>query len=220
MKNIFSWFVLCILLVQFRLDAQVRETKMAMSLGVQNGLSIYMNNAEEKLLDKVWKKYVKDYGKLERNKKAQEEYLRGAVIKTINGSGPLDVYIITENNQATVFFDLGTGFINSQGQSEAYKAAEEFVQEFAYEVEREQLRIKLEEEQDKLKKLNKKMGNLVEDNKDYHKDIEEALERIKKREGEIKENEKEQANAKIEIETQSRKVTEMQTQLSLIGKKK
>ena len=64
------------------------------------------------------------------------------------------------------------------------------------------------------------MSNLLDDNKDYHKDIEDALERIKKRESEIKENEKDQANTQLEIDNQAKRLTEIQTRLSLIGKKR
>ena len=129
MKKLFYLIAACTFLSQSVIQAQVHETKLSMSLGVQNGFRITLNNADEKFIDKVWKNYVKDFGKLEKNKKAKEEYMRAATIKSINGSNPMDVYIITEDNEATVFFDLGNGFINSQDYSEAYKGAEEFVQE-------------------------------------------------------------------------------------------
>ena len=214
-------FVICFffsLLIHVFSFAQPRENKLQMSLGIQNGLSVTIPDADEDLIDKVWKKYTKGYGKLARNKKAKEEYIEGAVIQSIHGSNAMDVYVSTEDNSITAFFDLKNGFLNSENNPMEFKGASEFMQEFSYEVQREKTRMDLEEEQDKLKKLNKKMGDLLSDNKSYHKDIDEANARIKKAEANIISNEKNQDLTKSEIANQTKAVEAVQQKLSKIGK--
>lgn len=201
------------------INAQVRESKLSMSLGVQNGLSVSIPDAEEKLIDKVWKEYFKPYGKVKKNKKAKEEFSMDAVVHTIFGSNKMDVYIQTENNSANVFFDLKTGFLSSEAYPREFDGAKVFVQEFAYEVEREKTRELLKEEEKKLDKLKDKMEDLVKDNAKYHKDIEEAKEKIKQREADIITNNRDQLSAKSDIENQTGKVQEVQNKLNNIGKK-
>ncbi|MGB5025661.1 MAG: hypothetical protein WBO44_09940, partial [Saprospiraceae bacterium] len=94
MKQIVICFFFSLLIHVFSF-AQPRENKLQMSLGIQNGLSVTIPDADEDLIDKVWKKYTKGYGKLARNKKAKEEYIEGAVIQSIHGSNAMDVYVST-----------------------------------------------------------------------------------------------------------------------------
>jgi len=198
--------------------AQVRENNLQMSLGIQNGLSITIPDADEDLIDKVWKKYTKDFGKLARNKKAKEEYINDAVIQSINGSNAMDIYVSSEDNGLTAFFDLKNGFLSSAANPKEYKGASEFMQEFSYEVQREKTRMELEDEQDKLKKLDKKMRDLLSDNKSYYKDIDEANAKIKKAEANIITNEKNQDLTRSEIANQTKAVEAVQQKLSKIGK--
>lgn len=216
------YFILAILLTtgySLVTNAQIRESKYSMSLGVQNGLSVSIPDAEEKLIDNVWKDYFKPYGKVKRNKKAKEEFSMDAVVHTIFGSNKMDVYIQTENNNAIVFFDLKTGFLSSEAYPREFDGAKIFVQEFAYEVEREKTRELLKEEEKKLDKLKDKLEDLVKDNSKYHKDIEDAKEKIKEREADIINNNRDQQSAKSDIENQTGKVQAVQNKLNSIGKK-
>jgi hypothetical protein len=199
---------------------QVNETKLQMSLGMQNGLRISIPEAKEDLIDKVWKKYTKDYGKLVKNKKAKEEMIEGANIPNISKGNPMDVYAMTEDYSISVFFDLRSGFLNSTDHPDAYAGASAFLQEFAYEVEREMTREELEKEQSRLKKLNQNMGDLLKDHKRYHQDIEEAKAKIKRAEDNIVTNEKDQKQTQSEIEGQTKVVARVQEKLNKIGKSK
>ncbi|MBK8450631.1 MAG: hypothetical protein WBO31_00520 [Saprospiraceae bacterium] len=208
----------CCLLSQLTALGQARENKLQMSLGVQNGISITIPDADEKLIDKVWKHYTKDYGKLNRNRKADEDFINNATIKSIHGENSFDLYVITEDNSLTAFFDLKNGFLNSTDYPKEFAGAKEFIQEFSFEVQREKTRSELEDEQDKLKKLNKKMANLLQDNKNYHDDIENAKAKIKKAEANIITNDKDQDITKSEISNQTKMVESVQNKLNKIGK--
>ena len=200
------------------LSAQTQEVKQQMSLGIQNGISVNIPDADAKFIDKIWKKYTKDYGKLSKNKKAEEEYIEAAVIQTINGKSPMNIYTTTEKNQIVAFFDDGTGFLNSTDYAKEFQSASEFMKEFGNEVTRELIRIELEKEEDILKKNNKEYEKLKKDNIDLHKDIENYKQKIKKAEADIVTNDKDQERSKAAIEAQTKIVETVQTKLNNVGK--
>lgn len=198
--------------------SQIEESKQSMSLGVQNGLTVSIPEAKEDFIEDVLKKYVKDCGKLKKNKKAGEHFIVSANIPMLNSGGPLDLYVQITDYRTTMFFDLKSAFLNSKDHPDLYAKAKDFVQEFSYETQREMTREMVEKESDKLKKLNKKLKDLVSDNAGYHKDIEEARAKIKKREEEIIQNNKDQEAAKAQIETQTKALELVQKKLQAIGK--
>lgn len=200
------------------LSAQTQEVKQQMSLGIQNGISVNIPDADAKFIDKIWKKYTKDYGKLSKNKKAEEEYIEAAVIQTINGKSPMNIYTTTEKNQIVAFFDNGTGFLNSKDYAKEFQSASEFMKEFGNEVTRELIRIELEKEEDILKKNNKEYEKLKKENIDLHKDIENYKQKIKKAEADIVTNDKDQERSKAAIEAQTKIVETVQTKLNNVGK--
>ena len=200
--------------------AQVSEMARQMSLGVHNGFRVAIPGASPKLIGQVWKKYTKEYGKLKKNKKADEEYIEAAVIKSIFGSNPMDIYTSIEEGYITAFFDLKTGFLSSSSQPGESMAAKNFMQEFGYEVQREQTRQELSDQEDTLKKAEKNLDKLKKDHQGYHKDIDDAKERIKKAEANIVTNEKDQEQARQDIDTQKKKVEEVRIKLDNIGKSK
>ncbi|HRH99542.1 MAG TPA: hypothetical protein PK006_00700 [Saprospiraceae bacterium] len=198
--------------------SQSVESKRQMSLGIQTGYSISIPNTEAKFIEKVWKKFTKDFGKLTKNKKADEEFIEGATVKTIS-SNPMDIYTIIEENSITAFFDIKNGFINSTDYPKESKQAQEFITEFLYEVQREATKLELEKEQDALKKLNKNLDKLHKDLEDYKKDIEVAKDKIKKAELNIVQNGKDTEKTKSDIENQTKLVGEVTKKLESIGKK-
>lgn len=200
--------------------AQVSEISRQMSLGVHNGFRVAIPGASPKMISQVWKKYTRDYGKLKKNKKADEEYIEAAVIKSIYGANPMDIYTSVEEGYLTAFFDLKTGFLSSSSQPGEAAAAKNFMQEFGFEVQREQTRQELNDQEDALKKAEKYLDKLKKDHQTYHRDIEDAKERIKKAEANITTNEKDQDQTRKDIDTQKKKVEEVRIKLDNIGKSK
>ncbi len=198
--------------------AQVQEIKSNMSLGTQTGFSVDIENADQDLIEDVLEKYVKEYGKLKKNKKAKEHFILNANMPLINGTDPLDLYIIIADKNAVFYFDLKTAFLNSKDQASVSQKATDFVQNFAYEVQREFTRKILDTENNKLKKLNNKLEDLKDDNTKYHKDIEEAKAKIKKREDDIQKNIKDQELAQKDIELQTKAVDDVRKKLQAIGR--
>ncbi len=199
--------------------AQSSEVNQSMSLGIQTGVHLSIAGADEKLIEKEWKKYTKEFGKLERNKKADEYFLSNVTIHSIR-SESMDVYSKIRDNSIITFFDLKNGFLNSKDQTKEFPNALQFMTEFGYEVQREMIRQELDDENDKLKKSMRGMDKLKKDNVSYHQDIEEAKAKIKKAENNIEANEKEQVKAKAEIEAQVKVVEQVQKKLDSVGKSK
>jgi len=200
--------------------AQVSEVSRQMSLGVQSGIKVTIPEAPSKMIEKVWKRYTKDYGKLAKNKKADELYINGAVIKTIFSTNPMDIYSLILDSEIVAFFDLQSGFLNSNKYPNEFEQAKIFMTEFGFEVQREMVRQELDKEAELLKKINKNLEKLKKDNIAYHKDIEEAKLKIKKAEENIVNNEKDQVRTKADVETQTKIVGEVQKKLDNIGKSK
>jgi hypothetical protein len=217
MKNIVLLF-LSVVLIGTSAFAQVRENKIQMSLGLQNGLYVSIPDVESKVIQKQWKNYTKNYGKLVKNKNADEQILESVTIPSINADNKMDIYAIFENNGLTAFFDLKTAFLNSTDHPKEFAGAKDFMQQFSYTVQREIVKEELEDAQDLLKKYTRKMADLVKDNKGYHEDIEDAKAKIKKAENNIIGNEKDQEQMKAQISGQTKTVDAIQAKLNKIGK--
>ncbi|NOT36822.1 MAG: hypothetical protein HOP11_05550 [Saprospiraceae bacterium] len=213
-----KYLILVSLLVQ-TLVAQSVEVKQAMSLGTQSGIKIEIGNTKAEFIEKVWKKFTKDFGKNKENKKAGEFYIVDASVKSIRPEA-LDIYASIMDNSIIVFFDLKNGFLSSESHPKEFESARNLVAEFGFEVEREIIRDELEEESDKLNKSRKHMEKLKRDNNSYRKDIEEAKAKIKKAESNIDSNEKEQVKADTEIKAQTAIVEKVQEKLDKVGKSK
>jgi hypothetical protein len=217
MKTLFA-ILLVSLISNTGAFSQVRENKLQMSLGLQNALTVTIPDVEAKVIEKMWKNYTRNYGKITKNKKADEQMLEAVAIPTIYGDNKMDIYFIIENYALTAFFDLKTIFLNSTDNPKEYAGAKDFLQQFSFTVQRDLAKEDLEKEQDLLKKLNKKMADLIKDNKNYHEDIDDARAKIKKAENNIISNEKDQESMKAQISTQSRAVESVQSRLNKIGK--
>ena len=148
------------------LSAQTSEVNQSMSLGTQNGIKVSIENTDAKYIEKVWKKFSKDFGKVKENKKAGEYYITDASVKSIRPEA-LDLYASAMDNQIIVFFDLKNSFLNSKDNPSEYSAAQKMVQEFGYEVQREKIREELEEETSKLNKSQKGFDKLKKENLGY-----------------------------------------------------
>jgi predicted RNase H-like nuclease (RuvC/YqgF family) len=199
--------------------AQVSEKTMTMSLGTQNGMIVSIPGADEDLIEDMWKDYVKEFGKVKRNRKTKEYFGDDIQISSISGAGTMDIYSKTEDGQLIVFFDMGNGFLSKATHKEAYKAAEVFLTEFKHEVTRDMIREELKDEEKDLSKLERELDGLKRDNDNYHDIIEKARERIAQAEADIEQNLKDQKDAEKKIEDQSKVVEEVKTKLENVGKK-
>jgi hypothetical protein len=198
---------------------QVVEKKRTMSLGTQNALIVSLPNADNKLIEKMWKSYIGEHGTVKRNRKTKEYYADDIRIPSVSGAASMDVYAWGEDGQLVVFFDMGDAFLSSETHSKTYENAELYLIEFGYDVKRYQIGEELEDEERALKNLERDLDRLGKLNDGYHDDIERAKQRIAEAETDIEQNLIDQENKKEEINNQEGVIEETQKRLEDVGKK-
>ncbi len=203
------------------LSAQITESEKSMSQGVKNALTLEIPDVSEKFVEKVWKKYIKDFegkNKTKRDKKADEWMTDDAEIVSIGAANTVDVFArISENGNdvyLTMWTDLGGAFVSSTTHPAQYTEAEKFLMRFALLVAKESTELELEAEEKRMKKMEAELKKLERDNDRYHREIETAKERIAKAEANIEENVKAQEDSRTQIELQTEKIKEVQKRLS------
>lgn len=220
MINWISPLVAVLMFFHTGLEAQVViEKTRTMSLGTQNALIVDIPDADDRLIIKKWKDYIGEYGKVKRDRKADEYYALEVKIPSISGAGTLDVYGWARDGQMITFFNTGNGFISSETHPTDYRNAVLFLTEFSYTIERHIVNEELEEQQDELDDLVKDLEKLERLNEDYKDNIEKAKEAIARAEDNIEQNIADQARKRKEIEKQEEVLEEVRSRLGNVGKK-
>ncbi len=191
-----------ILMVAFAISftqAQIEEGVRSMSQGSHNSLSIDIPEADSKTAKKVWMKYIKSTtkkGKTKSEKKTNMIFTDDAELRTIGGANTVDIYLnltdVGSNVNATVWFDLGGAYLNSEMHGDKYNEGEKFLMRFAIEVAIEMTKQELKAEEKKGKELAKELASLQKKKEGYHKDIEDAENKIREAKSNIEQNVKEQ----------------------------
>jgi len=212
--------VLMGLVVSLYLSAQIVEKQMVMSAGEQSGLEADLP-VDGKTAEKIWKDYIKPFGKPDWDRRNKEHVLFDVHISSIT-SGPLTVVAKFNNygnqTKGAFWFKSGEAFLSADGEVEQIRSAGEFIKEYIYEAERHAIREELKMQDKGLQKLGKEMSKLQKQNQNLHKDIEKAKAQIAKKEREIEENLKSQEDKKLAIETQKEKMQKTSAKLTNVGK--
>ena len=222
MKKLKNLLFLSLLFFFGSLQAQVSEKEVTMSLGNQNAMIIELKESDRKIAENVWKEFIKEYGKVKKNKKANEFYMEQTNIPAVSGNSAVDVYTRFEEGadmvKAHFWFDTGGSFLSSDNDSDGYQGANTLLTEYGYAVQKHIIGKELETEQKKLKGFQKDMDKLVKENKSLHKEIKDAQEKIRKAEINIEKNVVAQENKTTEIESQAEKVKAVEEKLNNVGK--
>jgi len=102
------------------------------------------------------------------------------------------------NNGASIstYFDTGENYLTSVSNPEGHKLIEKLMYDFGIQERKYAIGQEIEDEEKALKKLEKDIKNLKEDNEKYHKTIEKVKQ-------EIVNNEQDQVEKNAEISNQS-----------------
>lgn len=218
MKNLIFLFLL--FLLPNAMQAQITEEMRSMVKGMNNALVLELPETESRAVKKWWNSYMKDYGARTKKVKGGNEYLSAAAeISSISSSSDINVYSllseIGDMTTNTVWFELGDekGFVSSDLDNSQYIEAEKFLMRFALYVTKEKIKIELNEEEKEMKQLTNELGKLERDNQNYHREIEQAKERIKRAEANIVTNLENQEKAKADIENQQEVLEEVKKRL-------
>lgn len=223
MKPILTLMMMAACFVGQMFGQDAMERKTSMSLGPQNAFYIEIPGANEKLAEKTFYEFVKEYGKMKENKKAKEHFLMATKVPVINGTSPIDVYAKFEEgkNMATTYLwvDLGGAFVNSSDNPSQATAVRQFLYDYFIAVRKKVVTEELKKEEDTFKDLEKDLRKLKDKNDDYHKDIEKAKQKIAEAEKNIEKNVVDQENKVKEIDTQKVVVDKVIEKLNNLGKK-
>ena len=207
-----------ILFLSVSLIAQIQEAERSMSVGVHNALILELPNVTNKLAEKQWKKYAKEYGKTKYQRKHDEFFTNNADIPSINGDNGLDLYArVSEEGDKKyllVWFDLGGAYLSSAGDVDKFKNAEKLLLEFGLQIAKEKIRLDLKDAEKELKKKENHLQKLEKNKKSYEREIEIAKAKIVKSEEKIEQNIKDQETANLEIVEQKELVQETKDRLS------
>ncbi len=208
MKNLLLLLFFAFFAQYAPLNAQIAEQEKTMSQGLHNALVLELPDCQDKFVDKLWKKYLKDYkgGKTKKVKKEPELFTDDVQIPAIGGANTVDLYTRIRENGDDVFLslwvDLGGAYLNSAEHPDRYLEGEKLLMRFALEVTKEKIKIEIKNEEDKLKDFERTLKKLERANDNYHRDIEQAKEKIKKAEDNIEKNVQEQDSTRKQIEDQ------------------
>ena len=171
-------------IVNVNKKAAIYESDESMSKGIQNAIIVELPCKNEKLVEGVWKGFMKDYkGKTKKSKGGQNEFTTtGAEMVGISGVNSLDIYSNAGmgdngNIEMRVWFDMGDEYLESN-RTNQYEEAERMLQKFAHEVKIENTKVELKSAEKKLKGLEGDLKSLVRQNEGYYKEIENYEKKI------------------------------------------
>ncbi len=203
--------------------SKVYESEENMVNGTNNALIVILEVTSEKLVEKTWKDFMKDYGgKTKGVRGGKEDVTTGASIVGIGGVNTLTIYSRTTINmdgyvELLTWYDLGDEYLDGS-RKQQYREAEDMLLKFAHEVKVENTKNELDDAEKRLKSYKNDMDKLQRQNNGYHKDIEDAEKKIEQAKENIVKNEEQQADATQKIDLQSQLVEEIKRRLSEMKK--
>jgi hypothetical protein len=205
MKNVIP-LLLFSYLIPFYSNAQVLEETRVMSVGSKPALTIVHQGADTKFVDSEWREFMKPYGRVAKVKQSKETMAQEVQILDIGGVNNLNIYNLNETTgdgvKSIVWFDLGSGFVNSTGYPKEYVASVKLLKDFAQKVKVDLITNDLETQQKQLSKFENNLGKLQREQDNLHKIIEDSKKRIAQAESDIEQNIKDQDAAQKEIDGQ------------------
>ena len=214
--------LLIVFLLFINLNAQdkieIEEKKMKMSQGVQNGLSIFIPAADQKLTEKLWKKKMKDLKS--KTSKVNDDLLSSGIDMYNISDNSINIYIHCKNAikgiQFNIFFDMGESYLTSYLHEDSYKSAEKFCYNFALSTAKAALKAKYEEENKSFKKISDELEYLKTSNKRMNNNIDKWTQNINKTREDIKKNLEDQEVKKSALNDQEFKLNKAQERLNNI----
>jgi hypothetical protein len=214
-------FLTLLLLAGARLTAQISDQKLSMSRGYQDALVMELPGADDKLVEDLWEDWLKDNYRVKtsRTPKTRTGELSSLNfgIPGINAGGKVDMYSMIEEvsngSELTVWIATPAGYVSPELDAQQYQQAEELLQSFAQTVDREQIGMEIENQEELLEDLEKELERLQKDKSKAEKEIADARELIIEKETKIEQNTVDQESKQREIEAQIQVVEDTKRRL-------
>jgi hypothetical protein len=193
-------------------EVKISEESEAFSVGSKNAIVVTIPHGKADIVEKELRNELKDWGGKYSSAKGEYKMMQGK-LKAL-GSKPFDAYakIIVSGDvvKVAVGIDLGGAFLSSREHGAQYTAMCAKLKEFAIKASNECVDEELKAEQKILSTHNKQQKSLEKEKESLLTSIEDYKKRILEAEKKIEENIKLQETQKGLIETQGKKVAEVE----------
>lgn len=193
------------------MHGQIIETEKAMNTGVNNALVLEIPNADDKIVEKVWKNYAKSFDAKVKKVKKSEDYITGSPkIAGFSQAGLSNIFVRFEqkgdNVQFMSWFEMRDQYLNSYSHPEEFDEAQKLLLNFGLEVAKEYTMMELGEEEKEMKTMHNQMKRLVKEKENYEKSILDFQQKIIDAEANIANNIIEQERMQTNMESQSESI--------------
>lgn len=183
--------VTCVLMFLSVQAQDVTESRQSMSLGNYPSFSMTVRNMDAKVVEDVWKEYLKDLRGASPKKKKSEYFVDDAKMRDLSDN-TVDVFSTVESagqdTRIVVWFDLGGAFLNSEAHADKVPVAKKWLADFNQRIEIKRVELELEAEEGKLKDMTKEFDKLQKDQERLTKSIEDYKKKIEEAEAELVKN--------------------------------
>jgi hypothetical protein len=197
----------------------VQEVERNMSFGVRPCFRLEFVNADDNMVEDMWKDYAKKAfsAKLKKDKKTGE-WSATKLSAPVMGSDPFAIYSTIEkmNNgyALNVWFDNGAQFLRRKDNNSRAEEVSRTLRQFYFEVRRAVISKEIKMEEDKLKDMEKKYKSIQKDNDGLRKDIDNYKAKIQKAEQDIVTNDKNLEQNLKDQESQRNTIEEVRKRLA------
>lgn len=208
-KIFFTTILSCLFIIGQSQDMNVIEGTKMMREGSFNAFSTELNNIKASDAVSAWKDFMQEYKAKTKNDKKQDLLISENVQIPSLGRNPIDVYASLSGDKAgsstsvSIWFDTGSGYVNSIDMKEQAIAATKIVEEYAINVLKKSALDNEANEEKILKDLESDLKKLANKDDSLRKDIDKAKENIQKWEKELAQNEDDQDKKRKEIKKQA-----------------
>ncbi|MBV6440050.1 MAG: hypothetical protein EPGJADBJ_01712 [Saprospiraceae bacterium] len=206
--------LLILLTSAFISEAQrnVRETERMMSFGSRPGFRLEFPGATTSVVEDQWKDWTKKHYSAKLKKK-KNEWSASELKSSMLGPDPFSLYSVIEKTAdgaaLTVWYDMGSSFLNSRDNPLSARETSSALQQFYYDVRRATYDMQAKNEEKKLKDLEDNNKAMEKKSKELQKSIEDYRNKIKKAEEEILQLAKNQEVGLINIENQKKVIEDV-----------
>jgi len=197
----------------------VQEVERNMSFGVRPCFRLEFVNADDNMVEDMWKDYAKKAfsAKLKKDKKTGE-WSATNLSAPIMGSDPFAIYSTIEKMSTgfalNVWFDNGAQFLRRKDNNSRAEEVSRTLRQFYFDVRRAVIAKEIKTEEDKLKEMEKKYKSLQKDNDGLRKDIDNYKSKIQKAEQDIVNNDKSLEQNLKDQESQRSSIEEIRKRLA------
>ena len=208
-KIFFTTILSCLFIIGQSQDMNVIEGTKMMREGSFNAFSTELNNIKASDAVSAWKDFMQEYKAKTKNDKKQDLLISENVQIPSLGRNPIDVYASLSGDKAgsstsvSIWYDTGSGYVNSIDMKEQAIAATKIVEEYAINVLKKSALDNEANEEKILKDLESDLKKLANKDDSLRKDIDKAKENIQKWEKELAQNEDDQDKKRKEIKKQA-----------------